>query len=205
MPKKYKDIYDALLKNSRANGECLESTYKKDSHRHPMMTYRKKAYTVHRASWEYHNGKIPEGMLVCHKCDNPRCFRIEHLFLGTHKDNVQDMITKGRDNNWGARKYSAQQWEKAETLRREGYTNFQIAERLDMRYPAVAAHMVRHKISKGTPKRKDRKIPNSIIDIILSLRNQGWLDSHIYRHLGISESTFYLRVKEHEQRTLKGI
>jgi len=53
---------------------------------------------AHRVSWRIHNGPVPEGMKVLHRCDNPSCVRPDHLFLGTLKDNTQDMIAKERQS-----------------------------------------------------------------------------------------------------------
>lgn len=54
------------------------------------------AQTAHRDAWVRANGEIPPGMVVCHHCDNPPCYELEHLFLGTYKDNSQDMVKKLR-------------------------------------------------------------------------------------------------------------
>ena len=66
---------------------------------------------VHRVSWELHHGPIPEGMLVCHECDNPPCVRPEHLFLGTDKDNNDDCMAKGR-HSYGEKHPTAKLTEK---------------------------------------------------------------------------------------------
>ena len=55
-----------------------------------------KEYGAHRVSWMLAHGLIPPNMLVCHHCDNPPCVNLNHLFLGTDNDNIQDKVKKGR-------------------------------------------------------------------------------------------------------------
>lgn len=56
-----------------------------------------KTVLAHRFSWELHNGPILDiSLCVCHRCDNPKCVRPEHLFLGTKNDNNQDKVKKNR-------------------------------------------------------------------------------------------------------------
>jgi hypothetical protein len=56
-----------------------------------------KSMPAHRFSWEIHNEqKTPSGMFVLHRCDNPECVNPDHLFLGTHQDNMDDKVSKNR-------------------------------------------------------------------------------------------------------------
>jgi hypothetical protein len=55
-----------------------------------------KLLRAHRLSWRIHYGDFDESLALCHHCDNPSCVRPDHLFLGSHSDNMQDMLAKGR-------------------------------------------------------------------------------------------------------------
>ena len=61
-----------------------------------QKNYEQKHFLAHRISWMLRKGEIPDGMDVLHRCDVPLCVNPDHLFLGTQKDNVTDMIQKGR-------------------------------------------------------------------------------------------------------------
>lgn len=82
-----------------------------------------KTKRAHRFSWEMSKGKIPDGMCVLHRCDNPRCVRPDHLFLGTPKDNTMDMIRKGRER----RKFTDRQIERMCRLLSSGRTSREVA------------------------------------------------------------------------------
>ena len=63
---------------------------------YPLIRTTTQSYRANRVSWMIHRGIIPEGMHVLHHCDNPICTNPDHLFIGTHLDNINDMIAKGR-------------------------------------------------------------------------------------------------------------
>jgi hypothetical protein len=57
---------------------------------------RKQPVGVHVIFWEHSHGPVPKGKMVCHRCDVKHCYRLSHLFLGTHQDNMTDGVLKGR-------------------------------------------------------------------------------------------------------------
>lgn len=64
-----------------------------------------RAVRDHRRAWEVAHGPIPSGLCVLHRCDNPPCVRVDHLFLGTQLDNNRDRSAKGRSHRFnGARR-----------------------------------------------------------------------------------------------------
>ncbi len=78
---------------------CLLWTGADDGHGYGQMRINRKPVRAHRYAWSSVHGDIPDGKLVLHQCDNPRCVNVDHLFLGTHTDNVNDMDAKGRRIN----------------------------------------------------------------------------------------------------------
>jgi HNH endonuclease len=78
------------------SGECWEWTGSLGSHGYGEFGVAGDRVLAHRYSYELASGPIPDGLYVCHHCDNRRCVRPDHLFLGTARDNALDMVRKGR-------------------------------------------------------------------------------------------------------------
>jgi hypothetical protein len=67
-----------------------------------VFRYKGKNVRAHKFAYELRHGVVPAGLFVCHRCDNPKCVRVDHLFLGTPAENVKDMMEKGRAKFPGA-------------------------------------------------------------------------------------------------------
>lgn len=97
---------------------------------------------AHRVSYEIFKGEIPEGMMVCHKCDRPLCVNPNHLFIGTAKDNRRDCVSKNRHNPVsGERQGQAKLTrEKVRQIRsRPGVTNRELAKEFGVSQSVISA------------------------------------------------------------------
>jgi hypothetical protein len=99
------DLFDVLWSKVLLGDGCWEwqatvgnSGYGKIA-RKIRGSRRNKMLEAHRVSWGLANGPIPSGMLVCHHCDNKKCVRPSHLFLGSDGDNARDCVNKFRNRN----------------------------------------------------------------------------------------------------------
>jgi hypothetical protein len=94
-------IAQYLIKNSLLNKltGCIEWTKKVRPDGYARSWIDGKNYYIHRISYIVFCGEIPDGLLVCHSCDNRKCLNPNHLWLGTHSENTIDKVNKGRDHN----------------------------------------------------------------------------------------------------------
>ncbi len=97
--------------------------------------------TAHRIAWVLKRGVIAPEILVLHKCDNPSCVNVDHLFLGTPENNTHDMMAKNRHgwrNGMPWQKLNATDAERMRDMRRAGHKQQQIADWMNVSRPLVS-------------------------------------------------------------------
>lgn len=109
---KYIDSFWAKVEKKGEN-ECWPWKAFKNKKGYGMMGIAaSQCVNAHRVSWTIHNGPIPNGMFVCHHCDNPECTNPNHLFIGSRQDNTNDMMIKKRSKHFGKIEFYGVRFEK---------------------------------------------------------------------------------------------
>lgn len=103
---------------------------------------------AHCVAWELVHGPVPDGMCVLHKCDRPSCVNVEHLFLGTQEDNIQDMVSKERQSR-GSKHARARMTEEDVLSMRRRYKSGEATQRQLAREYGYAADYI-SKVINGT-------------------------------------------------------
>ena len=122
-----KRFYDKAMRQ----GECLIWNAYKMPSGYGLFRLNGKTTLAHRAAWIIRYGEIKDSLMVLHRCDNPSCVELDHLFLGTGKDNMQDKIAKGRYNNGQSLKTSCPNGHKYDETNTRVYKNKRFCRRCD--------------------------------------------------------------------------
>lgn len=89
-------LHERFWEKVDTSGDCWLWTASREGSGYGVIGDKRKNLKAHRVSWTFTFGEIPEKMEVCHTCDTPACVKPDHLFLGSHLDNMRDMYAKGR-------------------------------------------------------------------------------------------------------------
>lgn len=137
------DRFMAMVK--KRDSGCWMWLGSQDSDGYGSIRMNGRSIRAHRFSYQYFVGPIPGGMLVCHRCDTPGCVNPEHLFIGSNRENMQDMVAKGRhlDGRAGSgshlAKLSLEDVRAIRDLLAQGVKNIEIATQFSISHRTVSA------------------------------------------------------------------
>jgi len=168
-----------------------------------------KVKSAHRVSWEiYNEKKIPDGLLVCHKCNNRLCVNPEHLYVGTYVDNTRDAIRDGVRDHYkyvygkkvGTAKLSEDNILEVVRLYEKGLSHKEIAKKLKVDRSTIGDVLrgrtwkhIDRKIFKHYSKKKS-KCPKLLEEEVLSIRDlakKGVSTRQLANKFNVSYSTIY--------------
>lgn len=188
-----------------APDECWEWQASKSKGYGQLSSHKSKSpYKAYRLSWELANGNIPDGMEVCHKCDNPSCVNPAHLFLGTHRENMLDAFHKGRLRmyKWGKGENSNSAkltMDQVRALRNDyasGMTYLQLAKKYSI---SNVGRIVRNVVyrdpnykpinANAKPRPNRRILTAGDVEKVIELHQQLQSSRKVAKLVGVSKST----------------
>ena len=187
------------------NSLCWEWTANKNNKGYGMFYpgYGKNKRLAHRISYELHVAPIPEGKHVLHICDNPGCVNPEHLFTGTHGDNMRDKEAKNRGNHVslkGEQNASSILTEKSVISIRDLYSTGKTRDQLTAMFGvtyACIADIINNRswthLEPATQRRPDQitKLTADDVVIIREMINNGVMGIDIAHAFGVHKGTIY--------------
>jgi hypothetical protein len=154
---------------------------------------------AHRWAWEHAHGPLAEGEKVLHKCDNPRCVRLEHLFLGDQAANLRDASAKGRLR--GNIKLTPDQAREAFVMREDGATYKEIAERFGFSGGGAwqllnESLYVSALVGARKPNRVRSKMSDDEVEAAKELRESGMTWQATAEALGVDMTTLFNNIPD---------
>lgn len=135
--------------------DCWEWQGIRNSNGYGRFSYKDSHVLAHRMAFRMFFGEIPDGMVVCHRCDNRLCVNPRHLWLGTQRENLSDAATKGRmyrpDSRADRNGNTSLTWDKVRAIRKmnnEGTKKYLIAKAFGVS-PSTITNIVKHQTWKG--------------------------------------------------------
>jgi DNA-binding CsgD family transcriptional regulator len=159
---------------------CTRWKGRQDKDGYPMYAYQSKDWRASRLLWTITWGDLQDGLLVRHTCDNPACLNIDHLLIGTPKQNTSDALKRNR--MVGPRKINLKEQASINELISKGYSKAEIARTLGVSDSTITNY------TRGKQVRHGNACLNHYDDKVRALYNEDLSPTQIGRRLGLTRS-----------------